>query len=88
MCVVGEGEIVDRLAHVGLMCLLQQVQVVDAGGFDRGSDLGFDRGVGVAADGVAEGPPIARPWYSTSMTVRSNGLNSNSTTRPTRPAST
>jgi hypothetical protein len=54
--VVSEGEIVDRLTHVGLMCLHQQVQVVDAGGADRRNGAGFDRGVGVAADGVADGP--------------------------------
>jgi len=54
--VVGKGEIVDRLTHVGLMCLLEQVQVVDAGGFDWGSGAGFDRRVHVAADGVRDGP--------------------------------
>src|SRR5438445_1265214 len=32
--------------------------------------------------------PIGRPWYSTSMRVRSNGLNSRSTLRPDRPGST
>ena len=32
--------------------------------------------------------PMARPWYSTSMTVRSNGVNSRSTMRPTSAAST
>ena len=52
--VVGERGVVDRLTHLGLVRGLQQVQVVDSGGLHRCTGAGFDRGVGVAADGVRD----------------------------------
>ena len=53
--VVGERGVVDRLTHLGLVRVLEQPQVVDAGGVDRGGGAGFHRGVDVAADGVRDG---------------------------------
>ena len=57
--VVGQGRVVDRLADLGLVRVLEQPQVVDAGGLDRRGGVGFDRGVHVAADVVRGG---ACPW--------------------------
>ena len=42
--VLGERGVVDRLAHLLLVRVVEQPQVVDAGGVDRGGRVGFDRG--------------------------------------------
>ncbi len=56
--VVGQGGVVDHLADLGLVRVLEQPQVVDAGGLDRRGGVGFDRGVDVAADVVRAARPM------------------------------
>ena len=53
--VVGERGVVDRLTHLGLVRVVEQLEVVDAGGVGRGGGAGLDRGVHVAVDAVRGG---------------------------------
>ena len=59
---VGERGVVDRLTHLGLVRVVEQLQVIDAGGVDRGDGAGLHRGMHVAVDavwgGASHGPPL------------------------------
>jgi hypothetical protein len=62
--------------------------VVDVGGLDQGGAPGLTAGWTWRMIWCGIARPIDRPWWSTSVLVRSNGVNSTSMMRPTRAGST